>query len=521
MLIERTNQIWRRAGLQRHHRRLKFEPLEARRMLAVNVVATVETAADSGEEDDIAIWIHPTDPSQSRVIGTVKTSSTSLRVYNLAGQQVQSVSVPQVNNVDLRYNFSLSGQPTTIVAGSNRSSNSIVLYKFDAQNGLQNVAARTISTGISIYGCAMYVSPTTGKYYVFVSSESGQVQQWELVDNGAGKVNAMQVRSFSVGSTVEGLVADDQTGKLYVAQESSGIWRYSAESNGGTTRESVDTTGSGGHLDADVEGLAIYYAADGTGYLIASSQGNNEFAVYQRGGNNAYVNSFKIVSGGGIDAVADTDGIDVTNFPLGSAFPQGMFVAQDSNDNFKFVKWEAIDAAFGGGLLTDTAWDPRLVGAPAVDPNISQGDYNSDGAVDAADYVIWRKLYGANGLPAYSAADGNGNQAVDDADYNVWRYNYGGSIAVGVGGRSRLAFDEAEPGIASVSSRNRFQDVALMARASSLTAPKQDDGKGDEAIDAAFCAEFEFSWLGQRPSANGSRQNWGVAPATVRDPGSF
>src|SRR3990172_1301310 len=135
----------------RFRRRRRFEALEVRAMLAVNVVPSVETAADSGQEDDIAVWIHPNDTSLSRVIGTVKNSSNSLRVYNLQGQQVQSVSVSNVNNVDLRYNFPLAGETIALVAGSNRSNNSIVLYEMSAPAGtLQNVAARTISTGMAI-----------------------------------------------------------------------------------------------------------------------------------------------------------------------------------------------------------------------------------------------------------------------------------------------------------------------------------------------------------------------------------
>lgn len=209
-------------------------------MLAVNVVPSVETASASGA-DDVAIWIHPTDTSKSTVIGAVKTSSTGIRVYNLAGQQIQSVASSQVNNIDLRYNFLLGGQPVALVTGSNRSNDSIVIFRVDPQTGLlTSVAARTISTGISIYGCAMYVSPVNGKYYTFVSSESGQVQQWELFDNGAGRVDAVQRRSFSVGSISEGLVADDVLGHLYVGQEDVGIWKYSAEPNGVVDRADYD-----------------------------------------------------------------------------------------------------------------------------------------------------------------------------------------------------------------------------------------------------------------------------------------
>jgi hypothetical protein len=48
------------------------------------------------------------------------------------------------------------------------------------------------------------------------------------------------------------------------------------------------------------------------------------------------------------------------------------------------------------------------------------GDYNRDGAVGAADFVIWRKALSSGNL----RADGNGDGRVDGADYLVWRYNF-------------------------------------------------------------------------------------------------
>jgi len=60
------------------------------------------------------------------------------------------------------------------------------------------------------------------------------------------------------------------------------------------------------------------------------------------------------------------------------------------------------------------------------------GDYNSDGAVDAGDYIVWRKLFGqqGSGLPA----DGNSNGEVDDGDYDFWRQRLGDTLSSGGGG---------------------------------------------------------------------------------------
>ena len=53
------------------------------------------------------------------------------------------------------------------------------------------------------------------------------------------------------------------------------------------------------------------------------------------------------------------------------------------------------------------------------------GDYNGSGAVDAADYVVWRKTLGNAASPPFMGADGNGNGTIDPGDYEVWRANFG------------------------------------------------------------------------------------------------
>jgi T5SS/PEP-CTERM-associated repeat protein len=59
--------------------------------------------------------------------------------------------------------------------------------------------------------------------------------------------------------------------------------------------------------------------------------------------------------------------------------------------------------------------------------NIPPGDYNQNGFVDAADYVVWRNTLGQMG--ANVVADGNGNGTVDVADYDLWRANFGKTAA--------------------------------------------------------------------------------------------
>jgi 3-phytase len=312
------------------------------------VAATVETepmphAGDSA--DDPAIWVDPADPARSLIVGTDKLGG--LAVYDLAGRQIQYLPDGNMNNVDLRSGFTLGGRRVTLVTAGNRTGDLIAIYRLNpATRRLEDVAARAIAT-LEVYGSCMYHSAKTGKLYYFVNSKAGAVEQWELFDDGHGRVDGRKVRAFAVGSQTEGCVADDELGRLYIGEEAVGIWRYGAEPGDGDARTQIDAAGEIGHLTSNVEGLALVYSQDGSGYLVASSQGSSTYALYRRG-DNAYVGSFAIGAGDGIDAVTDTDGVDATSASLGPAFPYGLFVAQDGkndggNQNFKLVPWQAIE----------------------------------------------------------------------------------------------------------------------------------------------------------------------------------
>jgi 3-phytase len=392
-----------------------------------SLTARVETAPvpSSGDAaDDPAIWVHPTNPALSVVIATDKQSG--LAVYDLAGQQLQFLSGGEPNNVDLRKDFLLGGQRVTLVATGDRANNSMRIYKLDpSTRTLSNIAARTITFGLNIYGCCMYRSPTTGDFYFMATSKEGNFEQWRLFDAGSGRVDATQVRAFDVGGQCEGCVADDETGFLFIGEEAEGVWRYGAEPTAGSTRLSVDDT-NGSNLTADVEGLSIYYASGGRGYLVVSSQGNNTFSVYQRQAPHQHVLNFEIVSGSnGVDGVTDCDGIDVMNLGMGSAFPDGLFVAQDGsntggNQNFKFLSWRDIAGAASPQLVVDNSYDPHgssactttasftyrngsnpriltTTGAPVVG-TMWRVDLNCSGHASSGQAILFAKSQSASGI---------------------------------------------------------------------------------------------------------------------------
>lgn len=328
----------------------------------VNAVAETAVMPDADDAaDDPAIWVHPTTPERSLVIGTNK--QRGLVVYRLDGTEVSKRDDGRLNNVDLRQNVTIGDFKGDLVAATNRTNKSVSLYSFDGEAGALTPVL-TFPTGFQDpYGLCMYRSGATGDLYIFANSaDDGMMGQWQITASGA-TLEAEQVRNFAVGSQAEGCAADDENGVLFVAEEDVGLYGYWAEPDAAkehnNARMVIDTTTTG-HLTADAEGVAIYRGPNGTGYVIVSSQGSYSYNVYDRASPFAFRGAFQIAptpEQAGIDGVEETDGIDVTSASLGGPYGEGLFVAQDgfnydgitetrtrAHQNFKLVPWSAIRA---------------------------------------------------------------------------------------------------------------------------------------------------------------------------------
>jgi cyclophilin family peptidyl-prolyl cis-trans isomerase len=82
--------------------------------------------------------------------------------------------------------------------------------------------------------------------------------------------------------------------------------------------------------------------------------------------------------------------------------------------------------------------------ATSITLTVSAGDYNRDGIVDVADYVMWRKLRNTTVTSQFALADGNGDMTINELDFTVWRQQIGnmrGSDS-GAGGSSDVAVPE-------------------------------------------------------------------------------
>lgn len=317
------------------------------------IVADAETTPVSSSDDaadDVCVWVNPKNILQSTIIGTNKREG--LEVYNLDGKRLFSYKIGRVNNVDIRNGFSLNGKKVSVVTASNRTHNTISILYVKPTGELEEIAARPIISKLNeVYGLGMYKSKKTNKFYVFVVSKRGGIEQWELFENNS-KIDAKIVRNITLSSQGEGIVADDYYAKVYIGEENKALWKFDAEPDALNKKVQIIKT-TDYNMKDDFEGVTLYDSGNGTGHIILSSQGNNSYAVFDRL-TNQYQGSFSLKSGDKIDGTNDTDGIDVTSFAFGEKYSKGFFIAQDGantnmkdslNQNFKIVNWTKISKA--------------------------------------------------------------------------------------------------------------------------------------------------------------------------------
>lgn len=321
-----------------------------RRQVVMPVAETDPVPSIEDAADDAAIWHHPTDRAKDLIIGTDKQNG--LEVYGIAGKRLMMEPRGRVNNVDIRQGVQLGGRTLDIVATENRTDNSLAVYSIGTSNGqpaLQYLVNGSILPGLEVYGSAVYHSAKDGKLYSFVGSKAGRVVQMELVAMGDGSVGGRIVRTLQLPSQVEGIVADDFHGVVYIGEEARGVWKFGAEPDAPAAGELIIAISPAGPITIpDVEGLTIYETAPGEGYLIVSNQEENEYEIFERNAPHAHLLTVATEDGAAADGSQETDGIAATSKPFGP-YPAGVLVVQDGfnddgNQNFKIVDWRDVAA---------------------------------------------------------------------------------------------------------------------------------------------------------------------------------
>jgi hypothetical protein len=143
----------------------------------------------------------------------------------------------------------------------------------------------------------------------------------------------------------------------------------------------------------------------------------------------------------------------------------GMRVAE----SFKNIDSNASDPIYANGTsgvigYTQSPFRPVFSIDNFRSEEALAGDYNRDGSVDAADYVVWRETLGETSpnldpitfkvislgnMAANGAVTGNCNhttpncEVIDEADYDVWRANFGRTVSASAAGSGGIASGSA------------------------------------------------------------------------------
>jgi len=299
--------------------------------------------------DDPAIWVHPRNPAQSRVLGTDKKGG--LLVYDLNGREVQDLRVGRLNNVDVRSDFRLGAKQVDLAVASNRDRNSLHLFAIDRVSGMLADIGQIATPLTDIYGLCMF-KDRQGGIHAIANDKDGTFVQYRL-DGTTGQPRGELVRRFKVETQPEGCVADDRNERLFVGEEDVAVWVLDARAEAPTALEKVIDVG--GPVHDDIEGLALYQGTSGD-YLVISSQGNDSYVVLDAQAPYAVRGAFRIGLNAerGIDGASETDGLEVTSANLGGIWSRGMLVVQDGRkrmpegaQNYKYLPWSAVADALG------------------------------------------------------------------------------------------------------------------------------------------------------------------------------
>jgi 3-phytase len=318
---------------------------------AVTIVARGETVPVGTKNDDAAddpaIWRNTANPSASLIIGTDKKAG--LYVYDLNGKILSFTNAGNVNNVDLRDAVNINGRPSVLVVASDRNdlaSSKLALFALDTATGQLRTLGKVLSGAGEAYGICLSRDATG--LYAFAVIKGGTINQVKLEVSGVTPLGQI-VRTMKLATQSEGCVVDERTGRLFVAEEDFGLWRFDSAATGSTTPTKI-ANADGQNIVADAEGVALAEDPKAGNFVIVSSQGDNAYSVY-RVDDDSYVGRFRI-GAGRIGATEETDGIELIVGDFGPAYPGGLFIAQDGVNpagaqNFKLVAWDDIKSALG------------------------------------------------------------------------------------------------------------------------------------------------------------------------------
>lgn len=327
---------------------------EYNKSVEVKIIPTYTTEEVSHDTDDPAIWINPKDPSQSLIIGTDKDSLGGLFVFDLKGRIIDSLvrkNIYRPNNVDVGYGLLINSTAVDFAVTGERLTSKLRFFSLPEMKEI-NSGGIEIFTGETGYlfrdlmGVAVYKSPKSGKIFIIAGRKSGPLDGsylWQYeVTAMQGVIELKLVRKFGKYSgkkEIEAIAVDAELGFIYYSDEGVGVRKYHAEPDQGNEELALFATSG---FSEDHEGISIYKYNDSTGYLLVSDQAAGLFHVFPREGSKTSPHDHPLITKLKL-STEESDGSEVTSVPLGSDFPQGLFVAMSNNKTFQIYRWKDLE----------------------------------------------------------------------------------------------------------------------------------------------------------------------------------
>jgi hypothetical protein len=231
---------------------------------------------------------------------------------------------------------------------------------------------------------------------------------YSIIDPTAGTATAVAFPATppAAGDFKYGITFTDST--HVIGSQGGATYRYSSYSgSAGTLIATAALIGHSGGSTA--ERLMAYDVINGTPILAIQSYGDSHVSIY-----NVADPAHPVFLADGNNAVQPlvTNGNGVGSVTWGSTVNNG--------DGSFSANLYAMSTNQGIQAFTFT-----LSASASV-----AGDYNHNGVVDAADYVLWRDTLNQS-IAAGTGADGDGDGVVTQADYGFWRARFGNTSGSG------------------------------------------------------------------------------------------
>jgi len=325
------------------------------------VQPAVITEKTPNDTDDPAIWINPTEPSKSLVLGTDKGDTTGgIYVFDLAGKIDHKKSVLHLkrpNNIDIEYGFNYNGISTDIAVFTERGRNMIRVFSLPDMKEIDGGGIEVFQGESQRDPMGISLFKDHSGVYAIVGRKSGPngsfIWQYRLETNEKGVVKGKKVRAFgnfSGKKEIESIVVDDALGYVYYSDETVGVRQFYASADSSGKELALFATKG---VKNDHEGLSVFPTSQTTGYILLSDQQANRFQIFSREGSAGQPFEHKLVKVVKV-AARDSDGSDVTASALNDTFKHGLFVAMSTDKTFHYYRWEDIA---GKTLIAD----PKVV----------------------------------------------------------------------------------------------------------------------------------------------------------------